>query len=108
MRKIIFAAAAAVTAMSLGACSEKTQDATETMASSAGDDIQAAATDVGDAMGNAGDKASQAADDTADAAKDAAKSAEKTTDDIAADAEKAANDVANEMANHTDGDPKTN
>jgi maltose-binding protein MalE len=78
MRKIVLAATVAVAALSLAACSEKTQD-------------------------SASDTATSAANDFSDAAKDALKKAEKTTDDIAADAEKAAADVTDAEGTPHDG-----
>src|SRR3546814_6929301 len=54
--KIVIAATAAVAALSLAACSEKTQDTTEAAASSAADDISDMASDAANTVDNAGDR----------------------------------------------------
>ncbi|MEO1968763.1 MAG: hypothetical protein ABGW87_08640 [Sphingomonadaceae bacterium] len=79
MRKIALIALTAGAALSLAACSEKTQDAAETTATSAANDTQAnmeaAGTAVGDAAHDAGTAMGDAASDAAHGAAVAADNA---------------------------------
>lgn len=78
MRKIILAAAAAGAALTLAACSEKTEDAASETADSALADADAAASEAADAAATATDAATDAAaaaTDAASAATDAASAA---------------------------------
>ncbi|MFY7835374.1 MAG: hypothetical protein ACOVQ0_03720 [Novosphingobium sp.] len=65
MRKFTLIAAAAASALALSACSEKTQDAAETTAESAGNDVANAADKAAAATDELGDKAAKAVDDAA-------------------------------------------
>jgi predicted small secreted protein len=62
MRTFTLLAAAAATALTLSACSEKTQDAAGTTAESAGNDIANAADEAAAATDELGDKAAKAVD----------------------------------------------
>jgi len=84
MRKFTLIAAAAASALALSACSEQTQDAAETTAESAGNDVANAADKAAAATDELGDKAAKAVDDAAAA-----------TDELGA---KAAADVKQETA----------
>ena len=101
MRKIVFAAAATIGALSLAACSEATKDSAEQTAEAAADDAAAAAgeaaegaadaaTAAGDAAEGAAAAAGDAAEGAAAAASGAAEGAADSAADAAASAEKAA------------------
>lgn len=65
MRKIALIAIAMTAGLGLAACSEKTEDAAEVTASSAANDLGAAADSVGDAVETGAAKVGEAADNAA-------------------------------------------
>lgn len=91
MRKFTIFAATAATALMLSACSEKTQNAAETAAESAGNDVANAADDAAAATDELGDKAAKAVDD-------AAAKTDELGDKAAAEANKAAKDAKQKTA----------
>jgi hypothetical protein len=87
MRKIILAAAAGAAALTLSACSEKTEDAAAETADSAMADTEANAEAAGEAVDAAADDAAAAAGDAAAATTEAAAAAEaEVQDETAAEA----------------------
>lgn len=87
MRKISLFAATAATALTLSACSEKTQDAAETTAESAGNDVANAADKAAAATDELGDKAANAVDNAAAATDEMADKAAANVKQSAAEAE---------------------
>lgn len=72
MRKIVFAAAATIGALSLAACSEATTESAEQTAEAAADDAAAAAGEAAEGAADAAAAAGEAAEGAAAAATDAA------------------------------------
>ena len=89
MRKIAYCAALVAAACGLAACSEKTQDAAETTANSAGNDVEAA----GAAVGNAAERGAAAVGEAADSA---AASTDELGDNIAQERAEVEADAHNE------------
>ncbi|WP_232308173.1 hypothetical protein [Tsuneonella dongtanensis] len=87
MRKIILAAAAGAAALTLSACSEKTEDAAAETADAAMADAEANADAAGEAVDGAADATAEAAGDAAAATTEAAAAAEgEMQDETAAEA----------------------
>jgi hypothetical protein len=87
MRKFTLFAAAAATALTLSACSEKTQDSAATTAESAGNDVANAADQAAAATDELGSKAAAAVDDAAAKTDEMADKAAAKTKQEAAEAE---------------------
>src|SRR3990167_4113760 len=87
MSKFTILAAAAATALTLSACSEKTQEAAETTAESAGNDVANAADNAAAATDELGDKAAAAVDNAAAKTDEMADKAAAATKQEAAEAE---------------------
>ena len=100
MRKIIIASMAAA-AFSLGACSEKTQDAASETATSAADDAAAAGDAAAEAAAGAADATAAAADEAADATAAAAKDAGNAVEGTVNAAGKAVDNAGDNIAEET-------